>query len=380
MVCSTETVDLAVLRLRVGVNHFKKYLLGDRHIAGQAQTQLVMEELNHSPLLASRTWASWFEHTPPRPRVGTIANLDRCASSFLPCGMKVKGENFYQELIAGGLVHRLLAPTESKSSELVLRQRAAEYKPQTSLHLHLDAIEVASLFIGNGAVGWDVVKMIATSRIAEILHLLWNHHSGSMYSALVKEAGEEGALAMDSLQNDSGLSLDAQLDQVARAWRARPRKPNQEATAGHRGLSAEQVYRTLLALAADVELLQGKVFETWWLDLASAALVLHSSSWVNRYEIFTDLEAPEVIYLDALQSVYFRPSTLEETVRFSIDMRDLGKFPWDIESFALILSAQSAYRALLSELALSPAMVEAAYFSCEAAHPIIFYGNLSQHS
>ena len=81
---------------------------------------------------------------------------------------------------------------------------------------------------------------------------------------------------MYALQADSDLSLGAQLDQVARAWQARPRKPNQEVTAGHRGLSAEQVYRTLLALAADVELLQGKVFETWWLDLASTALMLHS--------------------------------------------------------------------------------------------------------
>lgn len=337
-----------------------------------------MEALNHSPLLAPRTWASWSEHAPPRPRADRIANLDRCANSFLLCAAGEK--NFYQELIVGGLVQKLLAPTESKSPEFVFRQRAAEYVPKTTLHLHLDAIEIASLSVGNGAVGWGVVKKIATSRIAEILHSRWNHRLGSMYSAFAKNFGEETSLAMDSLQTDADLSLDAQLEQVARAWLARPRKPSQKLTSGHRGLSAEQVYRTLLALAADVELLKGEIFENWWLDLASAALMLHSSSWVNRHEIFTDLEAPEVIYLDALQSVYFRPSTLEETVRFSIDMRDLGKFPWDIESFALILSAQTAYRALLSELALSPAMVEAAYFSCEAAHPIIFYGNLSQHS
>lgn len=369
---STETVDFAALRLRMGVNHFKKCLLGDRHVPGQAQTQLVMDELSQSSssaMLASRTWASWFEQAPPRARRGTIATLDQCASSFSrsPAG----GQDFYQELILGGLVQRLLAPTESKSPEFVLWQRAAEYIPQTSLHLHMDAIEVSGLSVGNGAVNWDVVKMIATSRITEILHLLWNHRSGRMYSVLSHDVSEAGELAAGHFSAHAETPSHTELDQIFHAWESRPRKPKKEAIAGQRGLSAAQVHRTLLALAADVELLQGRTFEAWWLDLASAALALHSSTWVHRYEVFTDPEEPEVIYLDALQSVYFRSTTLEETVRFLVEIHALGAFPWTSESYAKILLAQCAYRTALSELALSPALVEAGYLSCEARHPLV---------
>lgn len=376
MVSSPETVDFAVLRLRAGVNHFKMRLLGGRHVAGQAQTQLVMDELSQSSSiggLAPRTWASWFEQVPPRARMGTIAGLDRCASSISP--QIAVGRDFYQRLIAGGLVQRLLAPTESKFPESVLRQRAAEYVPLTSLHLHLDAMEVASLSVGNGAVAWDVVKMIATSRVAEILHLLWNQRSGLIYSAVASDITDEAEPETNSTEVDSDSSSQVQFSRVLRAWEGKPRRPQAEAFAGQWDVSAMQVYRTLLALAADVHLLRGKVLEAWSLDLASAALMLHSSAWVKKHEVFTHENAPETIYLDALQSVYFRTASLEETVELLARVHEHGGFAWTLESYGKILFAQSAYRAALNELSISPALVEAAYHGCEDAHPLTFTTN-----
>lgn len=94
----------------------------------------------------------------------------------------IKRRNFYQELIAGGLVRKLLEPTKSKSPESALRNRAREYIPISSLHLHLDAVDVAVLTVDNGSVDWETLKTIAAERIMELLHLLWNPRSGRIDS------------------------------------------------------------------------------------------------------------------------------------------------------------------------------------------------------
>lgn len=360
------------MRQRAGINHFKKMLLGGRHCPGEHQTQLVMNEivqLSGKRVLDPRTWQNWFNPEPPRARSDAIACLDQCAAVLTNLGTKRR--NFYQELIAGGLVRKLLEPTKSKSPEAALRQRAREYIPISNLHLHLDAVDVAALTVGNGSVDWETLKTIAAERIMELLHLLWNPRSGRIYSTFSSGLKLILDASNDSERAEMRRVMDAFTPPMFDLWVAKPPMPNAKAQSDLRDLSPNQVHRILLALAADTEFLCADRLEAWTLDLTSATLSLHALSWANRYEIFVRHLEPEAIYLDALESLFYRDCDLEDLLQFLLRAHELGRFKWNQESYEKLICARSIYDAFLSDLGISSAMAAAACMSCESVHPII---------
>ena len=158
------------IRQQAGINHFKRLLLASLHRPGEPQTELVMDKIAlqlESSTLDPRTWRNWFNASPPKARSDAISNLDKCAAALEKQGSRAR--NFYQELMLGGLVRRLLEPTKSKSPESIIRQRAKDYIPTTNLHLHFDAIDVAALTEGNGVVEWETTKAIAAERLMELV-------------------------------------------------------------------------------------------------------------------------------------------------------------------------------------------------------------------
>lgn len=361
-----------VMRQRAGINHFKKMLLGNKHCPGEPQTRLVMDEIERlleTSTLDPRTWQNWFKPEPPRARSDAIACLDQCAAE-LP-NLETKRRNFYQELMAGGLVRQLLKPTKSKSPESALRQRASEYIPISNLHLHFDAIDVAALDVGNGSVDWETLKTIAAERILELLHLLWNPRSGRIYSTFSSDLKLSWDTSSDSERVEMRRVLDGFSPPAFDAWMVKPPRPDAEALSDLRDLSASQVHRMLLALAADTEFLRADRLEAWSLDLSCATLALHAFAWANRYEIFARHVEPEAIYLDALESLFYRDGDAEDLLQFLTRAHELGRFAWTPGSYEKLICARSTYEAFLSNLGVSPAMVSTAIMSCESVHPII---------
>jgi len=361
-----------VMRQRAGINHFKKMLLGNKHCPGEPQTRLVMKEverLSEASTLDPRTWKNWFNPVPPRARSDAIACLDQCAAELPNLGTKRR--SFYQELMAGGLVRQLLKPTKSKSPESALRQRACEYIPISNLHLHFDAIDVAELAVGNGSVDWETLKAIAAERVMELLHSLWNPRSGRIYSTFSSNLKLSWDTSSDTERAEMRRVLDSFSPPMFDAWMVKPPKPDGEALSDLRDLSPSQVHRILLALAADTEFLCADRLEAWSLDLSSATLALHAFAWANRYEIFVRQIEPEAIYLDALESLFYRDGDAEDLLQFLSRAHELGRFAWTPGSYEKLVCARSIYEAFLSDLGISLAMVSTATMSCESAHPII---------
>lgn len=319
--------------------------------------------------LDPRTWRNWFKSKPPRARSDAIACLDRCAAELQMPHSKCL--NFYQELITGGFVRRLLAPTKSTSPETALWQRAREYVPISSLHLHFDAMEVAALAVGNGSADWETLKTIAAERVMEILHSLWNPRTGTIYSTFSSDlaldcevsSGAEHAEIRPVLERFSSAMFDA--------WMSKPPKPNFEAMSEQRDLSATQVHRILLALAADTDFLRADRMNAWSIDLASAAFALHALAWVHRYEMFVHHIEPETIYLDALQSLLYREGGKEDQLEFLSRAHHFGRFMWTSASYEKLICAKSNYHALLSSLGVSSALMSVVGMSCESVHPIV---------
>ena len=369
---SIEIHNPQLIRQRAGINHFKKALLGTQHCPGEPQTQLVMDaiaQLSETSTLDPRTWHNWFNAEPPRARSDAIACLDQCAAE-LPT-LHAKCRDFYQELMAGGLVRRLLESTKSKSPEAALRQRAHEYVPISNLHLHFDAIEVAALTVDNGAVGWETLKTIAAERVMELLHLLWNPRSGLIYSTFSSDLALDWETSSNTERAEIRRVLERFSPPVFEAWMVKPPKPNFEALSEQRDLSPTQVHRTLLALASDTDFLRADRLEAWSFDLASATFALHARAWANRYEIFVRNVEPEAIYLDALESLFYRDDGEEDLLEFLSRAHELGRFMWTPESYEKLICAKSTYHALLSSLGVSPSMVSAAGMRCESVHPIV---------
>ena len=365
-----------LMRQRAGINHFKKVLLGNKHCPGEPQTRLVMNEIERlleTSTLDPRTWQNWFHPEPPRARSDAIACLDQCAAELPNLGTKRR--NFYQELMVGGLVRQLLKPTQSKSPESALRQRAREYIPITNLHLHFDAVDVAALAVGNGSVDWETLKAIAAERLMELLHLLWSPRAGRIYSTFSSDLKLSWDISSDSERVEMRRVLDSFSPPAFDAWMDKPPRPDAETLSDLRDLSASQVHRILFGLAADTEFLRADRLEAWSLDLSSATLALHAFAWANRYEIFVHHVEPEAIYLDALESLFYRDGDAEDLLQFLSRAHELGRVAWTPGSYEKLVCARSTYEAFLSDLGVSPAMVSAAIMGCEAAHPIIVKKN-----
>lgn len=363
--------DASTLRQRAGTNHFKELLLKNQHRPGEPQVQLVMDsiaQLVDSSTLDPRTWRNWFGRSPARARVDAVLCLDQCAAQ-IP-GLRKQPPNFYQELICGGLMRRLSTPTKSKSPKAVLEQRACDYTPISALHLHFDAIDVATFSSSNGAADMETVKVVATERLMEILHHRWHPRFGHVYPSLTSDLALEWAASTEAERTVIRRTLDRFTPPMFDHWLSLPPRPKVDSFADSRDLAPTQVHRLLLALAADAEFLRADRADAWSLDLATSALTLHSHVWAKGYMIAACGVEPEVIYLAALDSLLYGEDKDDELELLLSRALALGEFDWMPDSYETLISARQRYHVLLDSLGLAPSMVAVAVESCESAHPI----------
>lgn len=363
--------DASTLRQQAGTNHFKELLLKNQHRPGEPQVQLVMDsiaQLVESSTLDPRTWRNWFGRSPARARVDAVLCLDQCAAQ-IP-GLREQPPNFYQELICGGLMRRLSAPTKSKSPTAVLEQRACDYTPISALHLHFDAIDVATFSSSGGAVDTETVKVVAAERVMEILHHRWHPRSGHVYPSLTSDLALEWAVATEAERAAIRRTLDRFTPPMFDHWLNMPPKPKVSSFAGLRDLAPVQIHRLLFALAADAKFLRADRVHAWSLDLATSALALNALVWAKKYMIAACGVEPEVIYLAALDSLFYGEEDAEELELLLPQALALGGVDWTPDSHEKLIDARQSYLTLLNSLGLAPSNAAAAVESFERAHPI----------
>jgi hypothetical protein len=342
------------------LNLFKYQLLGEEHIPKKPQTEevlTVLSELGLNVTIDPRTWASWFRSDARRARMDSIGDLDKAlmssSPSLAPCRLLniTPTPSFFSELIDGGLCKLLLEPTASKNSTYVLMQRAADYIPISSWHLHVDAIEVAALAESNGDVGWETVKKIAADRILEILHRLWNPRNGGIYSALTSNLAIEWAHATSAARQEIEIFYAGLKPNPFQFLMNQPASPDWTSTSVEIDIGPRQIHRLLFALAADEKFLVDDRLDFWTLDLASSALAMLALALTNRYETCGPSMGPEMIYWDAFEMLLFGT---EESCPFLADSLSLAAETagahFTEESIERLMGAREKYRDAMSIL------------------------------
>lgn len=346
------------LRLTAAVNHFKHLLLGHEHVANVPQAALLMESVPKGigvRGLDSRTWSSWFADRLPKPRPSALNCLDLwAAKKGLGCATVFRDDgHFYRELVTQGLAQALLSPTASRDDEIAARMRAAEYVPVSSLHLHLDCMEIAGLKRGTGAVPCETLQVLGAGRIMQLLHDLWNVRTGRIYSSLSSDLAIHLSNASEEEAADVKRSLDRWTPSVFGSLLKKAPFPVLCAFSEQRDLGPSQVHQTLLAIAGDGHFLQGDRMAAWCIDLASSCLALHAQTWANRSVLSLRRVESETIFLAALEALLFVELDEDELGELIGQVNVVGRFDWSADVYDTLVRAREHYHKLLNTCGLT---------------------------
>jgi len=384
----TEAIDsddfeipLRRLRQPATINLFKLGVLEEAHVPGTHQTKEVMQAMAVVGLdgtLDARTWKGWFgEPRPRRARSDGVMVLDRYLDvvqdprrSHFPKAAPTS--RFFVALLEGGLASRLLEPTEAKLPEIALAQRALEYTPESTVHLHFDAIEAVSMSEGNGDVSWEKVKALSAKRVMQLLHKRWSPRGGTIYRELTPYLELKWTRA-DADERAQILNRYEQLkpNMFAAHRRAVP-YPYWDAA----GISGDEpegfVHRLLFGLSTDSEFLVADRFQAWALDLASAAFAMHALAWTDRYQTHGPRVSPELIFWRAFEQLYLSDepeNVIHDGLVAALQVIDAS---WTDDTLGTLHRARRWYRRWLSDLGLELGAVAETVRRCWRVRPIVY--------
>lgn len=306
-------VPYRAIRQHAAFNLFKWFVLGNRHKPGQHQAALVhraMSDAGIARCVEVRTWRGWFGKTPRRAYGDTIAVLDsyvaaRTHPPHWTLDAVAPQGRFFLDLVEGGLAASLMEPIAAREPWVALMRRALNYEPLSRIHLHIDAIESAALSEGNGETRWELVKATAAKRVLELIHSRWSQRRGTVYSELTPDL-ELAWRAADAGERERIRERYRRFkpDRFAAERRRAPR-PDWSVVGVEADIAPHNVYRLLLALAADEDFLVADRLHVWTLDLVSAGLAMHALAWTDRYTTHGRHLSPEMIHWGALAAVFF---------------------------------------------------------------------------
>lgn len=376
-------IPLRRLRQPATVNLFKLGVLEDAHVPGMHQAKEVMQAMTHAGLDGSldiRTWKGWFgEPRLRRARSDGVIALDRYLDAVQDPRRSQFPEaaptsRFFVALVDDGLASRLLAPTEAKVPEVALAQRALEYRPESAIHLHFDAIEAVSMSDGNGEVSWEKVKALCAKRVMQLLHQRWSPRSGTIYRDLTPSLELKWTWA-DADERARILNRYEQLKpNMFEAHRQAVPYPCWDAA----GISGDEpegfVHRLLFGLSTDSEFLVADRFQAWALDLASAAFAMHALAWTERYQTHGARVSPELIFWRAFEQLYLSDEpedVIKDGLVAALEFIDAS---WTDDTLGTLHRARRWYRRWLSDLGLDVCMVAETVRRCWRVRPIVYSG------
>ncbi|MBI5922075.1 MAG: hypothetical protein HY847_10585 [Betaproteobacteria bacterium] len=376
-----SAIDIKRLRFQAAINMFKRYLIGSRHVPNKAQEPAVFDALavfSRNTPVAPRTWLEWFSKKQQLPQPGKMRALDKLAASAicvpdsrdrkakaLPSGM------FY-EMVGGGLVSAMLAPTDAKHPASLLKERAKAYEPLTTWHLHLDAIEVETIVEGFDDVTWEEVKAIAATRILEVLDDLWGPRRGAAYAMLPSSFRLKWESADTAEQESIRASYAGFKPDLFEYFMNRVAHPDWQRAGVEEDAPVIHIYKTLFAIAADTEFLVADRLSEWAMGLATAALAMHSLAWTDRYTTFGFRVSVEKLFWGAFDAIIFGTEPAEVIERNVINAMKWCNAQWSEQSFVLLLKAGEIYRSELTALGMSLDDLRLATMQTQRVHRRIY--------
>lgn len=372
-------------RFRVACNHFKHLVLGDSHVPNCPQTQALLEKMSfHGFIFSDSTWKSWFAENAPLPQPTKIEFLDECLIAVKNAQSATAvsryshhlGKGYLRDLIHGGLMAHLLAPTSALEPADLLTRRAQEYQPRSPLHLHWDAIDVAGWCEDIYGLSWSVVATIAADRVLQLLWERWSPRAGSLYPSLKSDLSLRWENSNEVERKEIKKGYDELHAGIFNRLMSEIAQPDWQRTGVSPDIPCEHIYKLLFALAAHPEFLVQDRLQAWALDLATSALAMHAVAWTDRYKTMALGSPPEQQYWWAFQSILFDPEPFEE-------MDDAGialvigswKADWSEASLQVLSNARDTYWAELDDLGLEPPDICAGLMRTRERHPLIFYPN-----
>ena len=372
-------IDSQKIRFIAALNHFKSMVLQGAHIPNDPQTNALLHE-DMKGLIADRTWQSWFAPQPPVPHLSRIRRLDQYVAQINKCGdvKRTKSicpefrDGYFCELVHGGLMSQLMAPTEASEPIHTLMRRAQEYLPMSPLHLHFDAIDVAGWSQDFSGIPWSVVAAIASDRILQLLDDRWSPRSGEVYAGFSSDFSLKWAKA-DELEREEIWRSVARMKPNLFDHRMKPgASPDWSLLGVSPDIPHEHVYKLLFALAADPDFLVEDRLAAWSLDLATSALAMHALAWTDRYKTMALGMPPELQYWAAFHEIFFNPD-ISEIDHWSIDsVMECWPADWSEGSVRVLENARDAYAALLDDLGLEPGHACAGLLKTRVERPLIF--------
>jgi hypothetical protein len=372
-------IDSQKIRFKAALNHFKSMVLQDDHVANNPQTNALLHE-DMKGLIADRTWQSWFAPQPPVPHFSRIRRLDQYVAQIKKCGDVKRAKSicpefrdgYFCELVHGGLMSQLLAPTEASEPIHTLMRRAQEYQPMSPLHLHFDAIDVAGWHQDFGGLPWSVVVAIASDRVLQLLDDRWSPRSGEVYAGFSSDFSLKWAKDDELKREEIRRSVANVKPNLFEHWMKRRPSPDWRLLGVTPDIPHEHIYKLLFALAADPDFLVEDRLSAWSLDLASSALAMHAFAWTDRYNTMALGMPPEMIYWAAFHEILFNPDISEIDYQSIACVIENWPAAWSQASATVLVNARNTYVALLDDLGLKPRDACAGLLKTRVERPLIF--------
>jgi hypothetical protein len=344
------------LRLTAAVNLFKRTVLGDLHVPGKHQVSAVFEAIDDCAL-TEKTWKSWFSKTPVAPKIDKIKVLDTLAASMRQAhgnrqiaSMPSSLDGQFSDLVHGGLVHQLLAPSKTKRELPTLMARSATYKPRSPLHLHFDSIDVDSRLDDFGETSGTVVRRIAAQRILELLAERWGPRGGSIYSELSSDLKLEwDAASQDERKLIRSRWSGFKPDLFDFFMKETP-QPNWKSIGVEVNVSPLHIHKVLYSLSAAPGFLVGDRLTAWSLDLATSAFALHALASADPEILLGSTITDEMIFCRAFDQLLFKPECPEPDDWDLQEAMASCRAPWSTAAYETFLNGRDCYRSSLKDL------------------------------
>ena len=382
---ASPSFQLQELRQAVAVNHFKKAVLGARHQPGMPQWTEVKRAFSAIGMeegLDQRTWEEWFGDPQRKARRDAVAKLDRYfdnkerRSPSAAWSLRAPRSTFYVDLTGTGLVKKLLRRTNAKRPIAALRKWAFEYGPTSASHLHLDAIECASLCFEGGEVACRELKAIAAERVLGLVYERWKPGRGSIY----KELSSSLKIRWDRSDDQGKEAIRRSFarlipDRFEVSMNETP-SPDWIGVGANQDFASSDIHKALFLLAADADFLVADRFDVWVLDLVSVGIAAYALAQTDpeAWEPFG--LSPTCRYWDAIRALFFSGEQnldVEEHLERPFSLAG-GEFTEDVERN--LLAARASYWNWLASVGSSAQKIsDLAGF--ESLYPKFFVGDRS---
>ena len=368
------------LRRRCAANLFKSAVLGDKHVPGNHHTNAMingMTKAHESASVFEKTWKTWFSTDfRSTPQAKSIEILDEIARDIVPDSSVISSfdlprhPRFYSELARGGLMSRLIEPTESSDPITTLIGRANEYEPISAFHLHFDALDAAFWFEDCGKTPWVVITAIAANRVLELLFDRWSPRHGLLYKEFASDFSINWDAADDEKRSEIRESCARFTPDLFDHFMRPGARPNWGLVCFSTDISSLHIYKLLFAISADPAFLNERRLPIWSLDLSTAALAMHALAWTDRYNTMATGHPEELYYWSAFHSIYFSLEPLDD---FEIGVASaLSPARWQDSPIPQFRQASEIYSALLEVCGMTPAEVLETAMTARDEHPLIY--------